>query len=83
MSQLEIELTLRRIGELEEEIRKLRERVAVLESRPGPLIVGPAPAVPPVFVPWPPQTPDPYAPPFTVTCGSVPAAKAGKGGDHE
>lgn len=70
MSQLEIALTLHRIRELEEEIRKLRERVAVLESRQiqHPL---PPPLAP---YPWPPQPTDPYAPPFTVTCGTAQGA---------
>ena len=59
------------IETLREEIAKLRERVAVLES------VRTIPAyVPPLRRPWEsPRTGDPYAPPFYVTCGAPTAAQ--------
>lgn len=44
------------IEQLRKELNELRERVAVLEQRTVPLIKY--------------GTPDPYAPPFKITCGS-------------
>ena len=54
MTDLEKELT-RQLHELSKEVNALRERIAVLEYKSS--IV---PVVP---------TRDPYAPPYTVTCG--------------
>ncbi len=55
MTDLEKEI-LRQIHELSKEVTGLRERVAVLESKPIHLTLQPKPL------------PDPYAPPYIVTC---------------
>lgn len=55
MTDLEKEI-MRQIHELGNEIKTLRERIAVLELRTVPLIKF--------------GSPDPYAPPFKITCGS-------------
>jgi hypothetical protein len=48
------------IKTLREELARLRERIAVLESKPWPIVLAPmfpAPAIPPVIYP-----------PFVITC---------------
>lgn len=62
--------TLEELRLLREEVQKLRERVAVLESRNNPPWPHnphyPAPVYRPITEPWP-----EWKPPFEVTCGDA------------
>lgn len=57
-----------RITQLEQRLAMMEGRIATLEAKN--LTFGPLPTIPPTN-PWPPQypwTPNPYGPPYTVTC---------------